>query len=335
MGRLLTRLVAFLVAAGLLAAIAGVVLLTLFLRPGERSEAVTLNFPAGTSSTAIAQALAREDVVAHPLIFRLGWRLYGGASPLQAGEYRFAPEASAYDAMRKLQTGDVLVRQVTIPEGFAVAQVMARLAAAPGLAPPTLEPVEGSLLPDTYNYRRGDGADSLIRRMQAAQESFLDDIMAEAPSDWPLDGRRDVVTLASIVERETARSAEKPRVAAVFLNRLARGMRLQADATVVYALTKGREPLGRELLRTDWEIDSPYNTYRYDGLPPTPIANPGREALRAAVNPADTDDLYFVADGRGGHVFAETLAEHNRNVAAYRDRDNSLTADPPRPKPAP
>jgi UPF0755 protein len=233
-----------------------------------------------------------------------------------------------------------VARRLTIAEGLTVAEVYELLEEAHGLTgelPPP--PPEGSLLPETYFYAFGDPRAELVRRMQRAMDDVLAELWPRRAEDLPLDGRAEALTLASIVDKETASAAERAKVAAVFVNRLRRGMRLQADPTVIYGLTAGEGPLGRSLTRRDWADDSDYNTYRIDGLPPGPIANPGRAAIEAVLNPAAVDYLYFVADGSGGHAFARTLDEHNRNVALWRKIKNGehprpLEPSPPKPQPA-
>jgi UPF0755 protein len=212
----------------------------------------------------------------------------------------------------------VVIRKLTIPEGLTSTQIRDILAKAEGLSGSPLTAPEGSLLPETYDYAWGDTRAGLIRRMAAAQRTTLEALWRERQTGLPLTGPREAVILASIVEKETGAASERARVAAVFHNRLRRGMRLQSDPTIIYALTGGKTRLGRNLNRADLAIDHPYNTYRIKGLPPGPIANPGRAALIAVLNPVKSTELYFVADGSGGHAFAKTLKEHNRNVAKWR-----------------
>jgi UPF0755 protein len=208
---------------------------------------------------------------------------------------------------------------VGIPEGLTSEQIINRLRANPELLGSISEmPLEGSMLPDTYRFARGTTRDDMIRRMMAEQKKFLDRIWATRSNDLPFTTREDAIKLASIVEKETGRADERQRVAAVFVNRLKRKMRLDSDPTVIYGVTGGIGPLGRGLTRVELDTVTPYNTYRINGLPPTPIANPGRAALEAVLKPARTGDLFFVADGTGGHAFAESLRDHNRNVETWR-----------------
>lgn len=251
-------------------------------------------------------------------LFRAAGRAHELAPNLRAGEFEVAGGASLIDVLRVLRDGKPLLRFVTIPEGRTTAQALALLEAAPMLeGGVTLDPAEGALLPETYAYQRGETRDAVLARMMAAHDEALAELWANRSERAVVETPEEAVILASIVEKETGVASERPRVAAVFSNRLRRGMRLQSDPTIIYGLTGG-EPLGRGIRRSELRGETPYNTYVIRGLPPTPIANPGRESLAAVLDPLDTDDLYFVADGTGGHVFAETLAQHNRNVAQWR-----------------
>ncbi|MEC8165372.1 MAG: endolytic transglycosylase MltG, partial [Pseudomonadota bacterium] len=217
-----------------------------------------------------------------------------------------------------LMAGKTALRQVTIPEGLMVSEVVAILDVAPALEGTTPVPPEGSILPETYSYQFGETRAEVLNRMSKAMQHLLADLWANRKPGLPFKDPIEAVILASIVERETGVAEERSRVAGVFVNRLRRGMRLQSDPTVAYAATNGKQPLGRPLTRKDLDAAHPYNTYWIKGLPPSPISNPGRAALAATLNPLETDELYFVADGTGGHAFAKTLAEHNRNVAKWR-----------------
>ncbi len=251
-------------------------------------------------------------------LFRAAARVHDLAPSLRAGEFEVPAGASLLDVIATLRDGKPLLRFVTVPEGRTTAQALALVEAAPMLAGEvTLAPAEGDLLPETYAYERGEARDAVVRRMMEAHDEALAELWPGRAPGLPIDTPEEAVILASIVEKETAVAAERPRVAAVFVNRLRRGMRLQSDPTIIYGLTGG-EPLRRGIRQSELQGQTPYNTYVINGLPPTPIANPGRASLAAVLNPADTHDLYFVADGTGGHVFAGSLAEHNRNVAAWR-----------------
>ncbi len=279
--------------------------------------------PVGTGTRDIAAMLEKEGVVHSSELFLAALavdRLRGVRGHLKAGEYAIPQGASIRDVISILRSGKAVVHKVTIPEGFSVVQVLERLRRHPDLSGEiTIQPEEGSLLPDTYVFQRGESRDSIIRRMQEAQRRLLDKLWPKRAPGLPFKTRREAIILASIVEKETGVPEERPRVAAVFINRLKKGIRLQSDPTIIYGITKGK-PLGRPIRKSEIESKTPWNTYRFKGLPPTPIANPGRDSIAAVLNPAKTDDLYFVADGTGGHVFAATLEEHNRNVRKWRKR---------------
>ena len=299
-----------------------------FSAPGTLTEEAVLVIPRGASVRSIGALLDANGVVDDAMIFSWGVRGFGGERPLIAGEYAFPAAVSARGAMRLLQSGKVVVRNLTIPEGLTAMQVFAAVGAAEGLAgalPPADRFGEGRLLPETYQYVRGEAREEILARMESAMAEALDRLWRErSPDTAPLASPDEALILASIVERETGQADERPRVAAVFLNRLRRGMRLQSDPTVVYGLSNGTGTIGRPLTRADLAADHPYNTYLNAGLPPGPIANPGRDSLAAVLQPAKSKDLYFVADGTGGHVFAPTLEEHNRNVARWRRIERQL-----------
>lgn len=291
-----------------------------FNAPGPAASDVQLVIPKGAGASAIAAHLAGAGIVADPLIFKLGARIFAEGRALKAGEYLFPANISPRAAMELLLEGKTVVRKLTIAEGLTNREVLALVAGAEAMAgevPATPLP-EGALLPETYHYSWGDERAALVARMEESMRAALDELWPARAEGLPITTPEEAVILASIVEKETGVESERPRVAAVFVNRLNKGMPLQSDPTVIFALTKGEAPLGRALTRADLALDDPYNTYVNPGLPPGPIANPGKAALAAVLQPAQTKELYFVADGTGGHAFAETLDEHNRNVAAWR-----------------
>jgi UPF0755 protein len=316
------RGVRIIVAGGALAALltlAGVLYIVhQYQRPGPLNFATSVIVPKGAGLPEIARVLEAANVISEPLIFRIGARLEGLDASLRAGEYSFPPAVSMQQALTMLRQGDTVVRRVTIPEGMTSRQVVSLLSEAEGLEGEiSAVPVEGALLPETYSYSWGDSRSEMIRRMSAAMSTTLDELWATRAEGLPLASPREAVILASIVEKETGVPEERPRVAAVFINRLRLGMKLQADPTVSYAVYGASTP-PRPLTFADLQHPSPYNTYLVEALPPGPIANPGRASLQAALRPAQSDELFFVADGSGGHAFARTLEEHNRNVARSR-----------------
>ncbi len=308
----------------ILAAIAGVVGVGWWIdqsyhAAGPLHSETTLVISRGTSIGGIAEQLEVAGVINNALLYRVGLLLDRPPQPLKAGEYAFAPQISMYDVTRQLRVGHTVARRITVPEGLTSKQVVELLRAEDGLKG-TIDdvPPEGVLLPETYHVSLGDERPALLDRMRKAMNEALAEAWQQRAPNLPLNSQEDVLILASIVEKETGLAEERPRVAAVFLNRLRKGMPLQADPTVVYAVAGGDGRLDRPLSRADLETPSPYNTYKVAALPPGPIANPGRAALFAVVQPAATDELYFVADGEGGHAFARTLEEHNRNVQRWR-----------------
>jgi UPF0755 protein len=291
-------------------------------QPGPHDSNQIILIEPGDGNVRISWVLARAGVVHHRLHYRaLSLRRQSNFVP-KVGEYNIPPRASLAEIMAILQAGKSLQRRLTVPEGWQVRQIVETLNQAEGLTGQIVNlPAEGSLFPDTFFYQRGMERRQLIERMQAAAETELALAWAGRAAGLPLSSAEELRILASMIEAETGRREERALVASVFFNRLRRGMRLQSDPTVLYGL-QGRAPMDRQISKQDLQSRHGWNTYLIEGLPKTPIGNPGRAALQAAANPAATDYLYFVADGMGGHLFAKTLDAHNRNVRLYRQRIN-------------
>ncbi|MBD8553063.1 endolytic transglycosylase MltG [Rhizobium sp. CFBP 8762] len=275
----------------------------------------------GAGLAEISTNLERNGLVTDGRVFRYVSQIYLENETLKPGEYAIRAGMSMNDIMELLRSGKSIQYSITLPEGLTVKQIFRRLSEDTVLdgALPTTLPAEGSLRPDTYKFTRGHKRADLVSQMENAQKEIVAEVWAKRDKDLPIDTVDEFVTLASIVERETGKADERPLVASVFINRLKKGMRLQSDPTIVYGIFGGDgKPSDRPIYRSDIDKPTPYNTYAIKGLPPTPIANPGRAALEAVANPSRTPDLYFVADGSGGHVFAETLDEHNTNVRRWR-----------------
>jgi len=286
--------------------------------PVAKSGTVTsVTVERGQGLNAIAQKLEDQRVIRSALFFRLASKLDGRDTSLRAGTYEFASRLPMMGVLNQILEGKVVQHFVTIPEGRTSAQAVRILMATQGLSGDVDVPPEGSILPETYQYEPGETRQAVLERMLSAGRETLDALWAKRAPDLPLKSKEEALILASVVEKETGLAEERPKVAAVFVNRLRTGMRLQSDPTVVYGVSKG-EPLGRGLKRSELDTATPWNTYLIDGLPVTPIANPGKAALAAVLNPPESRALYFVADGTGGHVFAETYDEHLANVARWR-----------------
>ena len=284
--------------------------------PAQPIVTADITVKAGASLADAAQALEDAGLVRDDRHFRLLARLLGDGRPVKAGVYRLARGDGWRHYLRKLQAGDVIAYRITIPEGWPAVLVADRLRAEPKLRGIVAVPAEGSVLPDTYDFQAGESRVMVLKRMQDAMATTLKALWAARTPRAAVASPADAVTLASIVEKETAKPSERRVIAGVYGNRLRLGMKLGADPTVIYPITRGR-PLGRRIRQSELRADTGYNTYLKPGLPKGPIANPGRAALAAVLDPAPTDGLYFVADGTGGHVFARTLAEHNANVAKW------------------
>ena len=305
-----------------------------FEAPGPTTSASTVMIKPSTGVQEIADQLERRGLITDARIFWIGVSAYGNDDQLKAGEYEIKPAASMHDIMQVLKSGKSVMYSLTIPEGLTVEQAFERVAKHDALSGdmPAAIPPEGSLATDTMRFTRGATRQQIIDKMVADQKKLVDDIWGRRQPDLPIATEEEFVTLASIVEKETGRSDERSRVASVFINRLKKGMRLQSDPTIIYGLFGGKgKPADRPIYQSDLDKPTPYNTYLIKGLPPTPIANPGRAALEAVANPSRTDDLYFVADGSGGHVFAATLEEHNENVARYRELQKKQAEEAAKP----
>src|SRR3954470_20093337 len=291
--------------------------------PLDREKVV--NIPRGLGLREIADLLARENVIDQPFVFIGGVLVLKAKDDLKYGEYKFAKQITVREAIETIVEGKVVQHAFTIPEGLTSEQIVARLAEVDFLAGNIREvPKEGTLLPETYNFPRGTTREQAIQRMQQTHRRVLQEIWERRSPDIPVKTPEALLTLASIVEKETGRPDERSRVAAVFANRLRQRIKLQSDPTIIYGLVGGKGTLGRPIMRSEIEQPTPYNTYVVEGLPPGPIANPGRASLEAAANPARTKEIYFVADGTGAHTFAENLAQHQQNVAKLRQFEQQV-----------
>ncbi|MEO0542861.1 MAG: endolytic transglycosylase MltG [Pseudomonadota bacterium] len=297
---------------------------------GPHEVGTTYTVRSGANVAQVANGLRREGLISNSRIFEYGVRVYGNENELKAGEYDIAAGASMKEIMDKLVDGKAILYPLTVVEGWTVFRAIEEIKAnqfLTGDVPETL-PSEGSLIADTQKFGRGTDRAELIARMQAQQERMVSQIWEKRSPDLPISTVEEFVTLASIVEKETGVAEERPLVAAVFVNRLNQGMRLQSDPTIIYGIFGGEgKPADRPIFRSDIDTPTDYNTYTIPGLPPGPIAIPGRASLEAVANPAQTEDLFFVADGTGGHAFAKTLEEHNRNVARWREIERQREAE--------
>ncbi|KZM50337.1 endolytic transglycosylase MltG [Labrenzia sp. OB1] len=302
-----------------------------FEEAGPLQKDATVVISSGAGLSGITDRLSSQGVIENSLvdewIFNLGIRFYKNATKLKAGEYAFAPGVSMQEIMTDLVEGNAVTHSVTVPEGWTTAQIIERVRAHPVLSGEITEiPREGDLLPETYTFARGTTRQEVLEQMKAAQEKLLAEIWERRSEDLPVASPEELVILASIVEKETALADERPRVAGVFVNRLNRKMRLQSDPTILYGLY-GSEAWLKDrsaIKQSELKADNKYNTYQIDGLPPGPIGNPGRAAMEAVANPSRTKDLFFVADGTGGHIFAETYEQHQENVRKWRQIERDM-----------
>jgi UPF0755 protein len=300
-----------------------------FEAPGPLTADKVVNIPRGSGIRDIADLLQREGVIDQPYVFMGGVIALKARGDLKSGEYQFTKRASLADVVDTIVENKVVQHAFTVPEGLTSEQIVARLLDNDALTGQIKEiPREGTLLPETYKFTRGMTREQIIQRMQQSHRHVLQEVWEHRVADLPVKTLEQLVILASIIEKETGRPEERTRVAAVFVNRLKSKMRLQSDPTIIYGLTGGKGSLGRPILKSEIEQATPYNTYVIDGLPPGPIANPGRASLEAAASPARTKELYFVADGTGGHVFSDSYAEHQKNVARLRGIEHGNGAPP-------
>jgi UPF0755 protein len=297
--------------------------------PGPLGAEKIVYLPPRSDVPEMLAQLKSEGVIDSPGLMNFALLLQNARGKLKPGEYLFKKNVSLREVIDEMVAGRQVMHSLTVPEGLTSEQIAQRLRDSDLLVGDILEtPKEGALLPETYKFPRGFPRSKLISKMQDDQRKLVEQVWAKRARDLPLRSPFELVTLASIVEKETGKAEERPRVAAVFVNRLRKGMRLQSDPTIIYGLVGGKATLGRGIMRSEIEKWTPYNTYAIDGLPPGPIANPGRAALEAVANPARTKDLYFVADGTGGHVFAESLDQHSRNVQSWRKIEQDQKAKP-------
>ncbi len=309
-----SRLIVGLVVAAMLAL--GWSLLDGWVGAGPLAQSHSVIVPDGASLNTVSIRLQNMGAIYSARAFRFHARLFGAGGKVKAGEFMLPAQASE-STILKIITGDEAIRRfVTIPEGLPAVMVAERLNAQAYLAGPAVAPAEGSVLPETYAFQRGDSRQALLAHMQAAMSKALDDEWAKRAEGLPVKTKEEALVLASIVEKETGKASERPMVAGLYENRLKKGIMLQADPTIIYPITKGK-PLGRRIRQSEILAVNGYNTYSMAGLPRGPITNPGRAAINAVLHPAQTDALYMVADGTGGHAFATTLEEHNRNVERW------------------
>lgn len=323
-GQVLALIAAVCAGAAALILMMGALALFDWVGPGPAAQATTVELPRGAGVGGIATALQKAGVIRSASLFRLFAGTTGAHRRLRAGEYDFPAHASLSRVMRMIAEGRIVRHWVTVVEGRTSAQVAAQLRASPILTGEVETPPEGALLPDTYEVVRGEDRSEILARMRAARDRVLAELWSARQAGLPLRTPEEAVILASIVEKETAVPAERAHVASVYLNRLRKGMKLEADPTTIYGVSRG-ESLGRGLRQSELAAATPYNTYVVTGLPPTPIANPGRAALEATLNPLASDDLFFVANGKGGSSFSSTYEAHAQNVAHWRQIESRRT----------
>ncbi len=310
-------------------AILGIVILSTFANilagylylPGPLQEKKIVLIEKGLSTGQISQRLYDAGVIGNSKFFEIICKIYSIKTPLKSGEYAFTSRISPLQILRKLATGKSIIHKLKIPEGSMVSEIIEIINSQELLDGTISNNIpEGYLMPSTYFYSYGDKRENIIDKMRKAMSNALDEVMPKLSPNSPLKSRKDVLILASIVEKEAGNDLERPLIAAVFINRLKKNMKLQADPTSAYAVTDGKYKLKRPLTKSDLKIASPYNTYYIFGLPIGAISCPGKKSLEAVVNPAKTDDLYFVANGSGGHNFSKTLKDHNHHVQNFRNR---------------
>jgi UPF0755 protein len=323
----LTILLVLMLSAGGLTLLIG----HLYSRPGPLAATETIVIPKGTSSNKIADDLEAEGVVSSRWAFMINYlvqsRMRPGEVTLKHGEYLFKPGVSIREVIEILAEGKSVLYKVTVPEGLTSQQIVERLKSEENLTGDVTQiPAEGSLLPETYSIEKGMARQELLERMQAKQKDVLERTWERRRRDLPFETPEQALVMASIIEKETGRADERERIAGVFVNRLAKGMPLQSDPTILYGIYGGGVSWGKPIMQSEKDAKNAHNTYQIRGLPPTPICNPGRPALEAALNPADHGDLFFVADGTGGHIFSTTLKDHNAAVANWRKTEKDIRA---------
>ena len=298
--------------------------ITSYYGSGNLENSTTVIIPQGARFSEITEILTENKIIAYPFLFKTIVFLNGESSHIKAGEYAFPAHVSPYETASILASGKTVIHHLTIREGLMTSEILEMVKNNAMLAGEiTLDIKEGELYPETYNFSRGDKRNDLLARMRRAMQKTLEEAWAGRAENLPFADSQQALTLASIVEKETGIASERSRVAAVYINRLNKGMLLQADPTTAYAVTNGKAKLSRPLTLKDLTLDSPYNTYKTAGLPPTPIANPGKASILATLHPETSDELYFVATGTGGHNFARTLQEHSENVKKYHEIKNT------------